>query len=61
MSSIRDIKGGDSFEQKNKKLLEEIHQQNFLIDQMKSIVKNAHRYEQFYQHQKTKKYRNCGI
>ena len=28
---------------------------------MKAIVKKAHRYEQYYQHQKTKKYRNCGV
>ena len=28
---------------------------------MKAIVKKAHRYEQFYAHQKTKKFRNCGV
>jgi len=46
---------------KNAALTQEVQEQNFLIDQMKGMVKKAHRYQQFYQHQKTKKYRNCGV
>ena len=46
---------------KNAALKQEVQEQNFLIDQMKAMVKKAHRYQQFYQHQKTKKFRNCGV